>query len=177
MKSSQIRQLYKRSLVRQVKLQGSTSASLEVQAFENRIADVSKKVQNRVRAIESGNLSDAVSDSLSENERILAALRDELAKAKLLQESESLTEEKICYFFEKIGQKAKETEKYKNILLTSLVRAVFICNDYIEIQYNYTEQLQILANPVRIENSSCESTNGGPTRTRTWDGAVMSRLL
>ena len=113
MKSSQIRQLYKRSLVRQVKLQGSTSASLEVQAFENRIADVSKKVQNRVRAIESGNLSDAVSDSLSENERILAALRDELAKAKLLQESGSLTEEKICYFFEKIAQKAKETEKYK----------------------------------------------------------------
>lgn len=59
------------------------------------------------------NLSDAVSDSLGENERILAALRDELAKAKLLQESGSLTEEKICYFFEKIGQKAKETEKYK----------------------------------------------------------------
>ena len=144
-----------------VKLQGNTSASLEVQALENRISDVSKKVQNCVRAIESGIISDAVSVSLSENERILAALKDELAKAKLLQESGSLTEEKICYFFEKIGQKAKETEKYKNILLTSLVRAVFICNDYIEIQYNYAEQLPILTNPVRIENSSCESTNGG----------------
>ena len=55
MKSSQIRQAVQAIARQAVKLQGSTSASLEVQAFENRIADVSKKVQNRVRAIESGN--------------------------------------------------------------------------------------------------------------------------
>lgn len=31
----------------------------------------------------------------------------------------------------------------------------------IRVCQDYAEQLPILTNPVRIENSSCESTNGG----------------
>ena len=86
-----------------------------------------------------------------------------------MQGSRLLTEEKIQFFFETIREKAKETEKYNDILLTSLVRAVYICNEYVEIQYNYAEQLPILTNPVRIESCSYKCTNGGTIWIRTKD--------
>ena len=106
-------------------------------------------------------MSNALVESLNENERTLDVLKEKLAKASLMQGSGLLTEEKIQFFFETIREKAKETEKYNDILLTSLVRAVYICNEYVEIQYNYAEQLPILTNPVRIESCSYKCTNGG----------------
>lgn len=144
-----------------MRLQKETSTKdLEVQSLKNRIADVSKKVKNCVKAIENGVMSEAITTALAENEATLEALKLELAKATINSDT-GLTEEKICFFFQSVMKKAKETEKYKRILLTSLVRKVLISNDYIEIQYNYTEQLPDLVNPLTLEKCSCEYTNGG----------------
>lgn len=144
-----------------IALQDSDSKNLEIKALENRIAETSKKVQNCVKAIERGIISDALSTSLSENEAVLEALKCELEKLKLMNDHGTLTEEKICFFFQSILDKAKETEKYKQILFTSLIRRVVISNDYIEIQYNYAEQLPLLVNPVKIDLCSYSDKHGG----------------
>ena len=47
----------------------------------------------------------------------------------------------------------KKADKYKSILLSSLVRSVIIYEDFIEIQYNYKKKLPILQNPVKIKSS------------------------
>lgn len=113
-------------------------------------------------------MSNALVESLNENERTLDVLKEKLAKASLMQGSGLLTEEKSSFLWNN-PRKAKETEKYNDILLTSLVRAVYICNEYVEIQYNYAEQLPILTNPVRIESYSYKCTNGGTIWIRTKD--------
>lgn len=145
-----------------IALQDTDSKNLEIQALKNRIAETDKKVRNCVKAIEKGIISDALSTSLSENEAILEALKGELEKLKLMNEHGSLTEEKICFFFQSVLNKAKETEKYRQILFTSLIHRVVISNDYIEIQYNYAEQLPLLANPVKIDRCSYSNELGGP---------------
>ena len=152
-----------------VKLRPRDGSELEIRAIKNHISSCQKKIDNCIKAIENGVMSNALVESLNENERTLDVLKEKLAKASLMQGSGLLTEEKIQFFFETIREKAKETEKYNDILLTSLVRAVYICNEYVEIQYNYAEQLPILTNPVRIESCSYKCTNGGTIWIRTKD--------
>lgn len=152
-----------------VKLRPRNESELEIRAIKNHISSCQKKIDNCIKAIENGVMSNALVESLNENERTLDVLKEKLAKASLMQGSGLLTEEKIQFFFETIREKAKETEKYNDILLTSLVRAVYICNEYVEIQYNYAEQLPILTNPVRIESCSYKCTNGGTIWIRTKD--------
>lgn len=144
-----------------IDLQNKSGNNLEIQALKNQISDVKKKIDNCIKAIEKGIMSNSLEAALTQNEHVLQTLQDELAKATLVNDSGRLTEEKICYFFESIAKKAQETEKYQKILLTSLVQKVLISNSTIEIQYSYTEELPILQNPVTIERCSCECTNGG----------------
>ena len=48
----------------------------------------------------------------------------------------------------------KNADKYKRILLTSLIRNVIVYDEYIEVQYNYKDELPILRNTVKIKSSS-----------------------
>lgn len=64
-----------------------------------------------------------------------------------------MTEQHIEFFFYSISQKLKTADKYKSILLSSLVRCVIVYENYIEIQFNYKNELPILQNPVKVESS------------------------
>lgn len=64
-----------------------------------------------------------------------------------------LTEQQIEFFFFAIFRQLKQEDRYKEILLSSLVRCVIVNNDSIEIQYNYKKELPTLANPVKVRSS------------------------
>ena len=72
----------------------------------------------------------------------------------MLEKGPSLTEEQITFFLESVAKQIKNADKYKRILLTSLIRNVIVYDEYIEVQYNYKDELPILRNTVKIKSSS-----------------------
>lgn len=64
-----------------------------------------------------------------------------------------LTEKQIEFFFFAISRQLKQEDRYKEILLSSLVRCVIVNDDAIEIRYNYKKELPTLANPVKVRSS------------------------
>ena len=64
-----------------------------------------------------------------------------------------LTERQIEFFFFAISRQLKQEPRYKEILLSSLVRCVIVNDDSLEIQYNYKKELPTLANPVKVRSS------------------------
>lgn len=124
-----------------ISLQKDTGTDIELLSIKNRIADTSKKIQNCIKAIESGIVSETLANTLNKNEALLKDLEIQLAKAKIKSERGKLTEEKIRFFFESINQKAAQSDKFKTILFKCFIRKVLINNDIIEVQYNYNNEL------------------------------------
>ncbi len=136
-----------------IEMQKNKKDSLELQAIKNQIADINKKLQNCVRAVENGLISKTITNHINDYEKQLTRLKDDAARVKLLDGDVELTQQHIEFFFWSIAQKIKTADKYKSILLSSIVRSVIVDKDYIEIQYNYKNELPILQNPARIESS------------------------
>lgn len=64
-----------------------------------------------------------------------------------------MTEQQIEFFFFAISRQLKTEPRYKEILLSSLVRCVIVNDDSLEIRYNYKKELPTLANPVKVRSS------------------------
>ena len=136
-----------------VKMQKERKESLEIQSLKNQIADISKKLKNCIRAVENGLVSETMVNHIKDYEKQLEGLKEEVTRLKLLEGGTELTEKHIEFFFWSISQKIKTADRYKSILLSSIVRSVVIQDGYIEIQYNYKNELPILQNPVKVESS------------------------
>lgn len=137
-----------------IKIQKGKKESLEIQSLKGQIADINKKLKNCVKAVENGLVSETMTNHIQEYEKRLKGLKEEVSRQKLLEGGIELTEKHIEFFFYSIAQKLKTADKYKSILLSSLVRCVVIDDDYIEIQYNYKNELPILQNPVKVRSSN-----------------------
>lgn len=133
--------------------QSNQTESLEIQSLQNEIADIRKKLENCLKAIDNGIFSDALTNHMHEYEKRLTELNDDLARQKILASAPNLTEKHIEFFFHSIAEQIKKADKYKSILLSSLIRCVIVYPDYIEIQYNYKKELPILQNPVKLSSS------------------------
>lgn len=136
-----------------MKMQKDKKESLEIQSLQNQIADINKKLKNCIQAVENGLISETMTNHIKNYENRLQGLKDEVSRQKLLEGSIHLTEQHIEFFFYSISQKLKTADKYKSILLSSLVRCVIVHENYIEIQFNYKNELPILQNPVKVESS------------------------
>lgn len=136
-----------------IEMQKNKKDSLELQAIKNQIADINKKLQNCVKAVENGLVSETITNHINNYEKELTRLKDDAARVKLLDGDIELDQQHIEFFFWSIAQKIKAADKYKSILLSSIVRSVIVNEDYIEIQYNYKNELPILQNPVKVESS------------------------
>lgn len=143
-----------------MKLQAEQKEPLEMQSLKRQIVELNKKVKNCVQAIENGLVSDTVTNHIKEYENKLKELNEELSKQKLMTDMPVLTEKHIEFFFLSMAQKAKQDKKYRNILLSSIIRSVVVYKDYIEIQYNYEKELPTLQNPVRIRSSDFHTMVG-----------------
>lgn len=136
-----------------VELRKEKKESLEVQSLKAQISDLKKKLDNCLKAIDNGVSSEALYNHMGEYEKRLRELNCELSKAQLLDRGMELSERQIEAFFGAISQRLDEEPRYKEILLTSLVRSVIVYDDYVEIRYNYKKELPALSNPVRVESS------------------------
>lgn len=136
-----------------IEMQKNKKDSLELQAIKNRMTDINKKLQNCMKAVENGLVSETITNHINDYEKQLTRLKDDAARVKLLDGDIELTPQHIEFFFWSIAQKIKTADKYKSILLSSIVRSIIVNKDYIEIQYNYKNELPILQNPVKIESS------------------------
>ena len=117
------------------------------------LADIKKKIDNCVKAVESGIISDAIAKTLHDNEETLRDLECELAKQEIARKSSELTVDKIRFFFKSICRDAKKADKYRRILLSTLVRMVIVRGDVLEIRYNYANEYPDLQSPVKAECS------------------------
>lgn len=136
-----------------ISAQETQGPSLVLQSLQNQKADISRKLQNCVKAVEEGLISQAVANHIRDYEKQLQTLTDAIQKEELMNQIPHLTEKHIEFFFWSISQQIKKADKYKSILLSSIVRSVIVYEDFIEIQYNYKKELPILQNPVRIGGS------------------------
>lgn len=103
-------------------LQQDTAEDIELSSIKNRIADAKKKVQNCIKAIENGIVSETLANTLSSNETLLKDLEVQFAKAKIRAESEKITEEKIRFFFDSINMKATTSARFKTILFKCFIK-------------------------------------------------------
>lgn len=143
-----------RAIARQaVEAQKERKASLILQSLHNQRDNINKKLHNCVQAVENGLISTSVANRIQEYEKTLTELEEDIAREELLSRASILTEKHIEFFFCAIAQKIKTADKYKSILLSSLIRCVIVHEDYIEIQYNYKNELPVLQNPVKVKGS------------------------
>ena len=59
-----------------IEMQKNKKDSLELQAIKNQIADINKKLQNCVRAVESGLISETITNHINDYEKELTRLKD-----------------------------------------------------------------------------------------------------
>lgn len=136
-----------------VSAQKEQEDSLELKALKSQKAEIERKLKNCIRAVENGLISEIMTNHIKDCERRLTGLSEAISREELLNSTAPLTEEKIEFFFYAIAQEIREKDRYRSILLSSLVRCVIVYPDCIEIQYNYKNELPILQNPVRIGSS------------------------
>ena len=136
-----------------IAIQKERRESLEVQSLKAQVSDLSKKLDNCLKAIDKGAFSEALCNHMHEYESRLKDLKAALSRAQLMDRGGKLTEQQIEFFFYAISRQLKQEPRYKEILLSSLVRCVIVNDDSIEIQYNYKKELPTLANPVKVKSS------------------------
>lgn len=136
-----------------VALQDKKQEDAIIDSIKEQIKDTSKKLKNCIQAVENGLVSDNIMKNIPEYEKRLEDLKKDLSEAELQKSAFKLDENMIRFFFHAVAHRIKKEDKFKSILLSSLVRGVIIYPDYIEIQYNYKKELPILTNPVKINSS------------------------
>ena len=124
-----------------------------MQSLKAQVSDLSKKLDNCLKAIDNGAFSEALCNHMQEYESRLRDLKAALSRAQLMDRGGKLTEKQIEFFFFAISRQLKQEDRYKEILLSSLVRCVIVNDDAIEIRYNYKKELPTLANPVKVRSS------------------------
>ena len=140
-----------------VDIQELRKESLNVQSLKNQIKDIEKKLKNCIDAVENGLASESIGNRIEEYEHTLKRLKFALSQELLNGGVQKLTKNRIEYFFMAVREKVKTADRYKSILLSSLIRCVILYDDYIEIQYNYRSELPLLENPVRVKCSNTHS--------------------
>ena len=143
-----------------VKVQEKSRESSEVHRLELIEKDINKKLQNSIKAIESGIVSQTIADNIATYEKELAAIRLKIEEEKLSDNINfPLTANAIKYFFQQLLLKAKKHDKYRLDMFQAFIRRVTVTDKAVEIQYNYHEVPQILKNPINRMLTGCSSKN------------------
>lgn len=129
----------------------------EIRALKDRLSELDKKIARAVEAIENGISSPTLISSLTENERRKSELSTALAREQLRHRGTDITEDTIRQFFHSMRAKDFSNEKYRRILLRSIVNKILIGDGELIIFFNYNQKHPTLPNPVSVE-CSCTST-------------------
>lgn len=113
-----------------------------IRELENELKDKDTRIGNLIKSLETGITSETVISRLKELEQDKTFLEKKIHSEKVINRPlDLLTEEHIAFFLEKMGE--KNTDEYKEKILSIFVREVIVYADHVDISYNYSEQINI----------------------------------
>lgn len=141
-----------------VKVQKKSRESSEAHRLEIIAKDLNKRLQNSIKAVESGIVSQTIANNIATYEKELATIRLKIQEEKLSDAiSTPLTANAVKYFLQQLLLKAKKHDKYRLDMFQAFIRRVTVTDNTVEIQYNYHAVPQILKNPVNKTLAGCSS--------------------
>ena len=128
------------------------------------LKDYKKRMNNSIKAIEAGVISETISQNITNYENKIKALEQELSRAKLKRQPFTLTQDHIEFFLSSLLAGDPADAKYRSQLIDTLIVGAVIYPDKIEVYYKYQKELPSLPNPltIREEGSSNEKKLVGP---------------
>ena len=149
-----------------IKLQEEAAAEPDplIDNLEAELKDYTKRLNNSIKAIEAGVISETISQNISDYENKIKALERDLSRAKLKRQPFTLTMDHIEFFLTSLLSGDSSDKKYRSQLIDTLIAGVVIYDDRIEVFYKYKKELPLLPNPLAIREEG--SSNGKNLVTR-----------
>lgn len=120
-----------------VKLAKEASGQDEIDAMEAELAENRKATKNIMTAIEQGIFTATTKNRLLELEGEIASLEQSIRDAKAIIDGKLLEKERIVYFLKNLSEGNLRSKTYQKRLIDTFVRAVYLWDDYIGVDYFY----------------------------------------
>lgn len=136
--------------------QSKKNNDLPIRSLENQIKDIKIKLENCMKAIDSGMVSQTLIDRIANYETDLQDLQIQLSHEKIMNRPFILEKDHIIFFLEKMLEAAeKNTNQHQDKIISTFIRAVIVRDQEIEIQYNYSDS-QNFSNNAVVSGSSID---------------------
>lgn len=135
-----------------IKCQSENMKNTQIPSMQKSLKDLERREANLMRAIEEG--AGAFAEFRDRIQQLRAEEND--LKISLAREQASnfvLTREQVLYFFVRLRTGDPADEGYRQTLIDTLVRKIFVFDDKITIVLNYTDENA--AKELTIENLDC----------------------
>ena len=120
-----------------VKLAKEATGQDVIDAMEAELAEDRKATKNIMAAIEQGIFTTTTKGRLLELEADIASLEESLQDARALSEKNLLDKERVVYFLNSLREGNLHSKIYQKRLIDTFVRAVYLWDDHIGIDYYY----------------------------------------
>lgn len=125
-----------------------SSSKAEIAAMEAELAANRKATKNIMNAIEQGIFTVTTKNRLLELELEISNLEKSIAIARAANEETVVEKERIIWSLEQLRNGDTESKSYQKHLIDTFVRAVYLWDDEIEIDYYYTGEKHTLRFPL-----------------------------
>lgn len=142
--------------------------------YEERLKETKAAINNIMRAIEVGIITDTTRDRLIELEAEKVDLETEIAKEKITRPT--ISREQVIYFLNKFKGGDIDDKDYQRQLIDVLVNKVILYDDKITITYNYSGEGKEITADI-IEDAANDALSGASDGCSTFQGLVEARRI
>ena len=165
-----------------VKLAKEASGQDEIDAMEAELAEDRKATKNIMTAIEQGIFTATTKDRLLELEADIATLEQSIRDAKAISEGKMIEKDRVVYFLKNLRDGNLRSKTYQKRLIDTFVRAVYLWDDRIGIDYYYAGKDSIVKYSLNEIESDLgdnirEVLNGSPGGHQTLENTTFSRVF
>ncbi len=141
-----------------VKFQKQSQGLSDIGIIEQTLSDRRKAQKNLVAAIEAGIFTATTRDRLLEIEADISRLE----RQRAIEQSKHIPIEKeqIIFGLQKLKDGDTEDKKYQKKLIDSFIRAVYLYDDTIKIEYYYSGEQSCYSFPLEAESSNADVCEG-----------------
>ncbi len=125
------------------------SSTTEVATMEDELADNRKAIKNIMTAIEQGIFTASTKDRLLELELEVSTLEKSIAFAKSAQQEQAIGVDKVLWALEEFRNGNIQSKDYQKRLVDTFVKAVYLWDDKIQIDYHYTKGINTITYPLQ----------------------------
>ena len=116
----------------------NSGSDAEIATLEAELAENRKATKNIMSAIEQGIFTATTKDRLLELEANISSLEKSIALAKAARENRAITKEHIIWHLQKLKDGDIQNKDFQKSLISAFVKSVYLWDDRIEIDYDYT---------------------------------------